>query len=94
MKKFKKVSAEEFDKFILYYPKKLDRDLCRIGEPPILSYNDFTLGKWPDSVVARCWMDDYLEEKSKTRTVHREHGWESAHTESGWEVIDENTTDK
>jgi len=46
------VTKEEFDKFIQAYPRELLRDVFHANEPPIVTYNDFTLGDWPDSVVA------------------------------------------
>lgn len=50
---FKKVSKEEFDTFIKNYPRKLDRDVCGISDPPAISYNDFELAnRWPYSIVA------------------------------------------
>ena len=52
-----RVSAEEFKKFISGYPRKLERDVCGISEPPAISYNDFELAnRWPYSVVARTYM--------------------------------------
>ena len=50
---FKEVSEEEFKKFIKDYPRKLDRDVCGISDPPSISYNDFELAnRWPWSIVA------------------------------------------
>jgi len=63
--KFKPVTPEEFDNFLLAYPRPLDRHLTAICEPPQISYNDFTLGNWPDSVVASFCIDDYLETDAK-----------------------------
>lgn len=51
----KRVSKEEFEKFIKSYPRKLSMDVCAIAEPPLITYNDFTLGKFPDCIVARRW---------------------------------------
>jgi hypothetical protein len=50
---FKEVSRAEFDAFIEAYPRKLEYDLYRIGEPPLETWNDFTLGVWPRSIVAK-----------------------------------------
>lgn len=51
---FKQVSKEEFDNFIKNYPRKLDCDVCGIGDPPAISYNDFELAnRWPYSIVAK-----------------------------------------
>jgi hypothetical protein len=45
-------TKEEFDAFIKAYPRPLVFDVTGICEPPYASYNDFTLGNWPESVVA------------------------------------------
>jgi len=50
----KKVTKEEFDKFIDAYPGKLEVDVSGISEPPTKTWNDFALGNWPESVVAAC----------------------------------------
>jgi hypothetical protein len=51
---FKQVSVVEFQNFIRDYPNELDRDVCAISEPPLISYNDFTTGLvWPESMVAK-----------------------------------------
>ena len=53
-REYKEVSKEEFDKFIQEYPNKLERDVTGICEPPLATYNDFTIAsKWPESVVAK-----------------------------------------
>ena len=50
---FKKVSKEEFEDFIKTYPRKLERDVYGISDPPSISYNDFELAnRWPWSIVA------------------------------------------
>lgn len=54
-KNYKQVSKEEFEEFIKSYPKKLEIDVCGISEPPLISYNDFSLGKFPESIVAKEW---------------------------------------
>jgi len=46
------VTKEGFKHFITNYPNKLVKDLYMISEPPRLTWNDFTKGDWPDSVVA------------------------------------------
>ena len=58
--KFKKVSKEEFINFINNYPKHLDFDYCQIPEPPFASYNDYTRGMWPNSIVA-----EYIDDRTK-----------------------------
>ena len=52
----KKVGKDEYLKFIGEYPRRLERDVCGISEPPLVTYNDFTRGKWPESVVAKEWL--------------------------------------
>lgn len=65
------VDKKTFEKYIKQYPRKLERDVCGICEPPIVSYNDFSLGKWPDSIVAKTYLYDdnpdgyYYEPESK-----------------------------
>lgn len=49
----KQTSVEEFYDFIERYPTPLEVDFCQIAEPPVKSWNDFTLGDWPVSVVAK-----------------------------------------
>lgn len=49
----KKVSKAEYLQFIEKYPRKLERDVYGVFEPPLVTYNDFTLGKWPISIVAK-----------------------------------------
>ncbi len=48
----KSVSKEEYEKYIDKYPRKLVRDVYAVCDPPLITYNDFTLGEWPNSVVA------------------------------------------
>jgi hypothetical protein len=51
--KYRNVTKEEFDKFVAAYPRPLVKDVCGIPQPPVLSYNDFSMGKWPESIVAQ-----------------------------------------
>lgn len=44
-------SKEHLAAFVAAYPRALDVDIYRISEPPIATWNDFTLGAWPASVV-------------------------------------------
>jgi len=46
------VTKEEFDAFLLGYGKRLDRDVYQVSDPPVVTWNDFTLGVWPESIVA------------------------------------------
>lgn len=63
MEKDRQVSKEELDAFVAAYPRPLVKDVTSICEPPMLSYNDFTLGNWPESVVAKVqlWNGDFGE---------------------------------
>lgn len=45
-------TAEEFEAFLKGYPRPLERDVARTHEPPLVTYNDFTRGGYPVSVVA------------------------------------------
>lgn len=49
---YRDVTKEEFDEFLSAYPRPLEKDVTGICEPPVLSYNDFAKGPWPDSIVA------------------------------------------
>ena len=59
-KKWKQVTKEDFYNFIDSYPTKLDFDTTGICDPPLSSYNDFTRGNWPDSMVAKVYRNDML----------------------------------
>lgn len=45
-------SFDELRSFVASYPRPLEVDKTYISEPPLITYNDFSLGNWPDSVVA------------------------------------------
>jgi hypothetical protein len=62
-----KVTKEEFDAFIKAYPRPLERDVNATVEPTCVTFNDFTLGDWPKSVVASYVRGDDREPA---------HGWE------------------
>ena len=58
----KKVTKDEFDRFIDNYGKPLERHVTAICDPPILSYNDFSKNKkWPKSVVAKIVLNTAME---------------------------------
>ena len=64
----KSVTHDEFYEFIKNYPRKLDVDVVYFNEPPVKTWNDFTLGKWPKSIVASCRVfsdDPYYTESEK-----------------------------
>lgn len=53
MTKFKEVSKDEFEAWLKGYPRKLERNVTNICEPPLINFNDFERAPyWPDSVVA------------------------------------------
>ena len=70
----KNVTKEEFMEFIKNYPRKLERDVCGISDPPAVSYNDFELAnRWPYSIAASTFLyddnpDDYFYEPEDKRT--------------------------
>lgn len=41
--KEKRVSKQEFIEFLENYPRKLERDVYGVCDPPAISYNDFEL---------------------------------------------------
>lgn len=52
-RKFKSVTKEELQAFVRAYPRKLVPDVAGMYEPPLVTFNDFTLAeKWPESIVA------------------------------------------
>jgi hypothetical protein len=59
---WKPCTKAEFDAFVAAYPRPLDRDVTGICEPPMVSYNDFTLGVWPESMVAAYHMGYRLKD--------------------------------
>ena len=50
----------ELAAFVEAYPRKLVRDVYGACEPPLVTFNDFTRGDWPASVVAQ-YHDGYPE---------------------------------
>lgn len=55
---WQQVKKPAFDAFVAAYPRPLVRDVFGAYEPPLLTYNDFTLGDWPASVIARVQLAD------------------------------------
>lgn len=53
MSEWKDVTREELDAYVKTYPRRLERNVTRICDPWMVNYNDFTLGNWPESMVAR-----------------------------------------
>lgn len=48
----KKVTKEEHEQFVVGYPNQLHKGVSTIYDPPVLEWNDFSLGDWPKSIVA------------------------------------------
>lgn len=61
-KNYTKVKKEEFDKFIINYKSKsLHESVCRIFDPPIVIYQDYSMGEWPENMVAQiCWNESLI----------------------------------
>lgn len=56
---FKEVTKPELDAFLASYPRKLVSDVATMGEPPIVSFNDFSDGNsWPKSIVAKTVLNE------------------------------------
>ena len=72
---FKKVTKQEYEKFIHTYPRNLEMNTYGAWEPPLITANDFELAPmWSFSVVAKAWNDQYLiaenyEEMFASRTT-------------------------
>lgn len=71
-----KTSKENFLKFIKNYQNKLIVDVFYANDPPLITYNDFSLGKWPESIVASTYLysDDpndlfYCPEEERTYMI-------------------------
>lgn len=57
------VTPEELREFVANYPRRPETDVWGVSEPPMITWNDFTLGNWPESVVCgrydgsdNCWI--------------------------------------
>jgi len=67
VEKFKKVNKNEFEIFIKEYSRELKSDVARMFEPPLVTYNDFILGAWPESIVAHNTGNEYYILKDAVR---------------------------
>jgi len=77
MSKDRKVSEEEFNAFVSAYGKDLETNVARMYEPPLKTYNDFALGKWPESVVAYVMLmdgSDYYDGRTNEFFIKGERG--------------------
>ena len=59
--KLREVDELTFWKFIKEYPRKLERDMYRIGEPPTQCYYDFVRGDWRESLVASIFLESFCD---------------------------------
>lgn len=61
---FKRVSKEEFEKYVDEYPNELIFNVSRIYDPSLGNHNDFTNDKkWPESMVTKVvFMSEYGRE--------------------------------
>jgi hypothetical protein len=51
---FRDCTTAELDAFLSAYPRKLERDVATMCEPPMTTWNDFERApRWPESVVAK-----------------------------------------
>lgn len=57
-RKFSAVNRTDFDAFLKAYPRPLVRDVAGMCEPPLVTFNDFSLGKWPECIVASHCLND------------------------------------
>lgn len=54
----REVTEPEFKDFINHYPRPLETDIIRFGEPNRLNYHDWTIGKNWESIVASVSIDN------------------------------------
>lgn len=57
----RQTTEAEFDAYVAEWPRPLRRQVWIAHEPPIICMCDDTLGRWPDSVVASFYYDNYLD---------------------------------
>lgn len=62
-RQFIKVTKKRFTTFIRTYPSTLNKDVAGFFDPPLITYNDFSLGDWPDSIVAKHSFSDLMGTK-------------------------------
>ena len=60
---WKQVTKEEFYAFINSYPAKLHLNTTNFCTPALCSYNDFSRGNWPESVVAGFFKNEDLPDE-------------------------------
>ena len=65
----RQVTKEEMLAHVAAWPRPLKIDVLGTFDPPLITYNDFTLGKWPDSVIASLFDDNGVE---SGWTIHRD----------------------
>jgi hypothetical protein len=67
----RKVTETEMLDHIQAWPRPITPDRLMTFEPPLVTFNDFTLGRWPECVVASCTMSE-SDRPSGNFTIHRE----------------------
>lgn len=83
----KNVSHDVFYNFIDNYPRKLEIDVSFISEPPTKTWNDFTLGVWPESIIASCRIFDDIPYYTETEKNYvNKDKW----LENGWTITNTN----
>lgn len=68
-RKFREVTEPELHEFVASYPRPLESDVTHICDPPLQTYNDWTLGDWGESIVARVVLDDPPRGKGRTYEI-------------------------
>ena len=71
MPKFIKVEKTEFDEFIKKYPNALTKHMITYFEPPLLTYNDFSISNYPNSIVATVKTIDDNHELNEYRILNK-----------------------
>jgi len=77
------VDYEEFCEFLGNYPRPFERDVCQIFEPALVTYNDFTLGDWPESIIAKHRIFDDVPYYTDIETNYRKVG---NHLQNWWHI--------
>jgi len=68
----KKTTEENFEQFLKSYPRDLETDVNMTYEPPLVTFNDFTLGKYPSSVIASFCLQISDGEKNSNFMIREE----------------------
>jgi hypothetical protein len=79
-------TKEELLTFVRTYPRVLQRDVYGACEPPLVTYNDFTRGVWPDSVVASFKISIPADPRAPADSPYAKE-----YPESRWQILTEAT---